>query len=179
MKVYTVQNSKTLVLVLFILFSLQKGFTQDENFWSNVRFGGNLGLGFTNETFSVVVAPSAIYDFNQWFSAGVGLSFGYTSFDDKDFDDKRTSINYGGSIITLFNPIRELQFSAEFEEMGVSRDIEIGNQSFSDNYWYPALFLGAGYRAGFVSFGLRYDVLYDSDKSIYGSAYAPFVRVFF
>ncbi len=179
MKVFPSQNIKISILVLTILFSLQNGYSQDEDFWSNVRFGGNLGVGFSNDTFNAVIAPAAIYEFNEWFSAGLGLSFGYSSFEDDLFNEESRSTNYGGSILTFFNPLPELQLSAEFEQMGVSRRIEIQNQEFTDNYWYPALFVGAGYRTGFISFGLRYDLLYDDNKSIYGSAYAPFVRVFF
>ncbi len=173
------QNIKSFVLVSFVLFSLQNISAQNENFWSKVRFGGNIGIGFTNDTFNAVIAPAAIYDFNPWFSGGVGISFGYSTFDDDVFNEERRSTNYGASLIGLFNPIPEFQLSAEFEQMGVSQRIETPNQTFTDDYWYPALFLGAGYRTGFVSFGIRYDVLYDDDKSIYGSAYAPFVRVFF
>ncbi len=179
MKVDTSQKIKVFALVSIILFSLQNTYSQDENFWSNVRFGGNLGVGVSNDRFSVVVAPAAIYEFNPFFSAGLGLNFGYNTFDNDAFNEDITSISYGASIIGLFNPILELQLSAEFEQTGVSQKIEVGNQEFKDDYWYPALFVGAGYRTGFVSFGMRYDLLYDEDKSIYGSAYAPFVRVFF
>lgn len=179
MKVYTLQKNNVFPLVFLILFSLQNGYAQFEDFWSDVRFGGNLNVGFSDERFNVVVAPAAVYEFNEWFSAGLGLNFGYSSFDSNNFDQKSESINYGGSVITLISPFPEMQFSAEFEEMGVNRTIEIQGEEFTDDYWYPALFVGAGYRAGPVSVGLRYDVLYDEDKSIYGSAYAPFVRVFF
>ncbi len=179
MKAYPSQNIKVFVLVLAIIFSLQQASSQDQNFWSNVRFGGNLGIGFSNDTFSAILAPAAIYEFNPWFSAGFGLNFGYSSFDNDRFNEEGSSTNYGASIITLFNPIPEFQFSAEFEQMGVSRRFEVPGETFKDNYWYPALFVGAGYRTGFVSFGIRYDLLFDDDKSIYGSAYAPFVRVFF
>ncbi|WP_108868111.1 alpha-ketoglutarate decarboxylase [Aquimarina aquimarini] len=179
MKVRTQQNIRIITLVFIILCSLHKGYSQDENFWSNVRFGGNIGIGFTNDTFNAIIAPAAVYEFNEWFSAGLGLSFGYSTFENDRFDQKNKSFNYGGSIITMFNPLPQLQISAEFEEMGVNREIKIQNQKITENYWYPSLFIGAGYRTGFVSFGLRYDVLYDDDKSIYGSAYSPFVRVFF
>ncbi len=179
MKVNLCINPKILVLVLSILFSLQKSYSQDNLFWSNVRFGGNLGIGFSNNTFNAVVAPSAIYEFNEWFSAGLGFSFGYSSFENNRFNEKWKSFTYGGSVITLFHPLPELQISVEFEEMGVHRTIQIENQKITNDYWYPALFFGSAYRVGFVSVGLKYDVLYDDKKSIYGSAYIPFVRVFF
>jgi len=173
MKVILIQKIKFLILVCSILLSLQKGYTQEDTFWSHVRFGGNFGIGFTDDTFNAIIAPSAIYDFNNQFSLGFGLNFGYT--DSNNF----TATNYGASLITLYNPLPSLQLSAEFEQMGVSRNFEVTGQNINDTYWYPALFVGAGYRIGFVSIGLRYDVLYDENKSIYASAYAPFIRVFF
>ncbi|WP_233558507.1 alpha-ketoglutarate decarboxylase [Aquimarina sp. BL5] len=173
MKVFLIQKIRFLILVSLIFFSLQNGYSQDDNFWSNVRIGGNIGIGFTNDTFNGILAPSAVYDFNNQFSMGFGLNFGYT--DSRNF----TATNYGASLITLYNPFPSLQLSAEFEQMGVSRSFEIEGLDINDDYWYPALFIGAGYRVGFVSVGLRYDVLYDDDKSIYASAYAPFIRVFF
>jgi len=42
-----------------------------------------------------------------------------------------------------------------------------------------ALFICVGYRYGPVTFGIRYDVLYDRDKSIYADPRAPFMRVYF
>lgn len=177
MKVPSLQNILNFVFFLILSISIQKGYSQDNE--PRIRFGGNLNVGFTSERFNIIVAPSAVYQFNQWFSSGLGLHFGYSSFDNDAFNQKNTSTNYGASIIALFNPIREMQLSAEFEEMGVNRTIETPTQKIRDTYWYPALFLGTGYRTGPVTIGLRYDVLYDDEKSIYGSAYAPFVRVFF
>ncbi|WP_299190012.1 alpha-ketoglutarate decarboxylase [uncultured Aquimarina sp.] len=173
MKVFLIHKIKIILLVSSMLFSLQQCYSQEDNFWSRVRIGGNIGIGFTNDTFNGILAPSAIYDFNNQFSMGFGLNFGYT--DSRNF----TATNYGASLITLYNPFPSLQLSAEFEQMGVSRSFEIEGQDINDDYWYPALFIGAGYRIGFISVGLRYDVLYDDNKSIYASAYAPFVRVFF
>lgn len=179
MKVNFYVNPKVLVLALAILFSLQKSYSQDNSFWSNVRFGGDLGIGFSNNTFNAVVAPSAIYEFNEWFSTGLGLKFGYSSFENDRIYQKINSTNYGASIITLFNPFYGLQISAELEEMGVSRNIKLSDQKITENYWYPALFVGAGYKTNFMTIGIKYDLLYDDKKSIYGSAYTPFVRVFF
>lgn len=174
MKVNVHQNIKILVLVLSILFSLQKSYSQNDDFWSNVSFGGNLGIGFDNDTFSGVIEPSVLYNFNEQFAAGMGVSFGYIE------SNNFTATNYGGSILAFYSPIREIRLSLEFQEMGVSRTLEIENaQDLKENYWYPSLFIGGGYRISNVSVGIRYDLLYDSNKSIYGSAYTPFVSVFF
>ena len=145
-----------------------------QGFASRMRYGGGIGLGFGNNFFSATLAPSAIYQVNPYFATGVGLNFSYAS--EKDFYN---STIYGGSLIALFSPIRELQLSAEFEELRVSRNFESYVPFADEDYWYPALFLGAGFNTGPVTMGIRYDVLYDGNKSIYGNAWVPFVRVYF
>lgn len=144
------------------------------DFWSHVRFGGGIGLSFGDGFFSGTLAPSAIYEFNRQMSFGVGLNGIYNKR-----KDLYTSTVFGGSLIGLYNPIQEIQLSAEFEELNVSRNWENSLSIADENYWYPALFVGAGYRTQNVAVGIRYDVLYDKDKSIYADPWAPFVRVYF
>ena len=138
-------------------------------FWENVQFGGGINLGFSNNVTNIGISPSAIYNFNEKFSTGIGVSYLYSKF--KNNND---ALNlYGGSLITLYKPIREMQFSAEFEE-------NIITQSGFDNRNIESLFFGAGYSYGRnLTVGIRYDVLYNENESIYGSALLPFVRVYF
>jgi len=146
-----------------------------DSFWNNVRFGGGLGLSFGDGFFSGTIAPSAIYEFNNQFAAGIGLNATFA----KQSDLYKSTI-LGTSVLTLFNPFGELQLSAEFEELNVNRNFDeefIANTD--DNYWYPALYFGAGYRTGNVTIGIRYDVLYDKDKSIFVDPWTPFFRVYF
>ena len=145
------------------------------DFWSKVRFGGGLGLSSSNNFFTLGVSPSAVYQFNKYVAAGTALNYTYNKL-----DNQYKSHIYGGSILGLFNPLREVQISTEFEMLRVNRNFEGALNGFeSDNYWSPALFIGAGYRTDFVTVGLRYDLLYNDNKSIYASALTPFVRVFF
>ncbi len=86
----------------------------------------------------------------------------------------------GASVISLFNPIEEIQLSAEFEELNVNRNFDENFiENADDNYWYPALYLGAGDRTGNFTIGIRYDVLYDNEKSIFADPWMPFFRVYF
>jgi hypothetical protein len=145
------------------------------HFWNNVRFGGGIGLSFGDGFFSGTLAPSAIYQFSDQLAAGIGLNGTYSNRKDVF---KSTII--GGSVLALFNPIREIQLSSEFEELHVNRNFDENFVSNADDkYWYPAFFLGVGYRTGNVTFGVRYDVLYDEEKSIYADPWMPFVRVYF
>lgn len=169
----------TATLVLLILFGTANSSAQesDSNFWNKVRYGGGIGLSFGDGYFSGTIAPSAIYEFNDQFAAGLGLNGTYRT--EKDF--YRSTI-LGGSILALYNLIPEIQLSAELEELNESRKYD-KQVAFirppETNFWYTALFIGAGFRTQYVTVGVRYDILYEEGKSIYGSAWMPFVRVFF
>jgi hypothetical protein len=177
MKIHTRLKLKyTFLLILCIGFSFQS-FSQENDqqseFWKNVRFGGGIGLSFGDGFFSGTLAPSGIYDFNNSFSLGLGLNGTYNSL-----KNSYNSTILGASVISLFNPIDELQVSAEFEQLNVSQKFD--NNIFTDrNYWVPALFVGLGYRTNNITLGMRYDVLFDRNKSVYADPWAPFIRVFF
>lgn len=136
-----------------------------------VHFGGTLGLsigsGFTN----IVVAPSVIYDINDYFSAGVGVQGSYVNWKN-NFE----SYIYGASLIALVNPIEQIQLSAELEQLRVNTTYQ---DNFKDNFWNTALFVGAGYRANNITVGIRYNVLFDEKKNVYNEAFMPFIRVYF
>jgi len=147
---------------------------QEENFWNKVSFGGGLGVGFGSNYTNIVVAPSAIYNFNEYFAAGLGLQGSYVR--DKNFYE---SYMYGPSLIVLGNPIPEIQLSAELEQLRVNVDYDDELKFQDDNFWNTALFLGIGYRTNNITLGVRYNVLHDSDKNVYSDALMPFVRVYF
>ncbi|MBT8304505.1 MAG: alpha-ketoglutarate decarboxylase [Bacteroidia bacterium] len=172
-------GKKSILLIVFILFyalsfSQSGPDNQKSDFWNNVRFGGGVGLSFGDGFFSGTLAPTAIYQVSNNVGLGIGLNGTYNTR-----RDLYKSTILGGSAMALYDPLNELQVSAEFEELNVNRKYESNLNLQDDNYWYPALFLGAGYRAGNVIFGIRYDVLYDEDRSIYADPWIPFVRVFF
>jgi hypothetical protein len=156
------------------LFSQEISLKQKSDFWNHVRYGGGIGLSFGNEFFSGTLAPSAIYQFNPQFALGVALSGSYST---QKYYYKSTII--GGSILGLYNPISQLQLSASFEENYVTIDWDSRTEYANQNYWYPSLFLGAGYQTKNVTMGIRFDVLYDNSKSTYAEPWMPFVRVYF
>lgn len=177
----TLKNSNpiifTLVFYLFFNYSFSQEYTVEEqsNFWRNVQFGGGVGLNFANNFFSASIAPQAIYNFNQKVGLGLGLNAAYSSQ-----KNRFRSTILGGSIIGLYNPIREVQLSAEFEQLNIDQNFDENFVSnVDDNFWNSALFLGLGYRTNNVVFGIRYDVLYDRDRSIYAEPWIPFVRFWF
>jgi long-subunit fatty acid transport protein len=159
----------TILLFFLISYSILAQNENKSNFWDHVLFGGGLGLGFGSNSTTIAISPSAIYEFNDDFALGLGTSYLYA----KNGDLK--SNVFGVSLISLYNPLEEIQLSAEFEQLFVNQ--KLFNQKNSFNY--PALYLGAAYRVGWFSAGIRYDVLYDEDKSIFASAFSPIVRFYF
>lgn len=143
-------------------------------FWDKVQFGGSLGVNFGNGFFIATVAPSAIYNFNEFFALGTGLNATFNN----EKDVLNTTI-LGANIIGLSNPYPQLQLSAELEQLNVNQNFDAALGIEDNNFWTTALFLGAGFRNGNITFGLRYNVLFDEDESIYADPLIPFVRVYF
>lgn len=166
-----------LIAISFISASAQTS-SQEPKFWDNVMFGGNLGANFGNDFTSVIVAPQAIYRVQENIGIGLGLNYSYSRLntDDPRILDYSSNI-LGGGVIGIFNPIDFVQASFDFEMLNVNRNFD--NSRLDDNYWVPALFLGGGYRQGNFVIGARYDVLYDSERSVYNNGIQPFVRVLF
>ncbi len=173
---------KSFFVIMTVFFSsyatAQQNYVIDNSnhFWDKVQFGGGLGLGFGSGYTDISVMPSAIYNVNEIVSLGVGLQFGYLY--QKNYYE---SFVYGASFLTYVNPIPQVQLSAELEQVRVNADYKetYYNPAYSDDFWNTALYLGAGYRTGNVTIGARYDVLYNPNKSLYGSGFMPFVRAYF
>lgn len=170
---YLKSAKQTLLLLFVVILSSQFTVAQDKPVFSDkVHFGGTLGLNFGSNYTNIVVAPSVIYDVNDYFSVGGGVQGSYVKFKN-NFE----SYIYGASIIGLVNPIQAVQLSAELEQLRVNTTYEINN--FKDNFWNTALFLGAGYRTNNITVGVRYNVLFKDRNNVYNEAFMPFVRVYF
>ena len=173
--------TKTLIILILVgTFSKFYGQTDTKNyqksdFWNHVNFGGGFGLslgtGFTDFT----IAPSAIYNLNHYLSIGAGLQGSLVS--QKDY---YSSAIYGISVISLFNPVDEVQLSLEVEQVRVNNTFEmVGGANKKENFWNTGLFVGGGYRMENVTVGMKYNLLYNKDKLVYSDALMPFVRVYF
>ncbi|MFL0120205.1 hypothetical protein V2611_00235 [Tenacibaculum maritimum] len=143
--------------------------TTKSDFWNHVHYGGGLGLSFRSNNTTVSISPSALYEFNDQFSLGASLGYLYNK------QNSLTSNVFSASIISLYNPISQIQVSAELEQLFVNQNL----LGFKNNYNYPALYLGVAYRFGMASLGIRYDILYDKDTNIYISPISPIIRFYF
>lgn len=168
---------KTVLLLIFTTCNIFVSHSQNStkiqpNFWDNVQFGGGLGLNFSKEFTDITIAPGAIYNFNEFFSAGAGLQYSYV-----DFKNNYKSNVFGASILGLVNPLPEIQISAELEQIHAS--IHYGYLNEKDQFWNTNLFLGVGFRTNYVTAGVKYNVLHKKDRAVYSEAFMPFVRVYF
>ncbi len=145
-------------------------------FFSDMQFGGALGLGFGNGFTNIAVAPTALKPITEQLSVGLGLQFNYLK--SKGFYE---STSYGVNVLGIYAPVEFLQLSAEVEQLRVNNiwtDYQSGSYQ-KENFWNTALFLGAGYTSGNATIGIRYNVLYKENNLVYSQAWMPFIRVFF
>jgi hypothetical protein len=159
---------KKTILFLFLSFSLISFSQQRNNFWENVQFGGGFSVGFGNQT-TIGISPSAIYNFDNGFALGAGVNYLYS-----EINDFTTQV-YGASLISLYQTNFGIQFSGEFDYNFAKQQDPFG----SINTNFPALHLGIAYNQGRFAVGIRYDVLFDENKSIFASPISPIVRFYF
>ena len=148
-----------------------KTYKKTTSFKKHLRFGGSVQASFGNNYTTIGVAPSVLYDFYNGFYAGLGASYYHSKSKYYDY----TSNVYGGSVIALYNLLKVIQLSAEFEQLKVN----YSQGRFDDSYWVSGLYAGIAYRSRNISIGIRYDLLFDDKKSFYGDAISPVVRIYF
>lgn len=141
-----------------------------ERHWT---FGGSLGFNFWDDQTSIVIAPKAYYNVSPKFLTGFGVTYMYSDNDSGIYSYSANS--FGGSVMGAIRPIPNLQLDIEYEGIQTSRNSGL----IEDDFWNNALYLGASFIAGKVSFGFRYDVLFDQQTSVYASAFNPVIGFYF
>lgn len=172
-----IKNQIYICVTLFAIFTVsaqQKSVSSKNAFWDKVQFGGGFGLGVGSGYTDITVAPNAIYYFNKYVGLGAGLQGSYNKV-----RDRYSAVLYGVNSIAIYNPIDEVQLSLEVEQVRVNVTYNTIPNRIYDNFWNTGLYLGAGYRTGNVTAGLRYNVLFDKNKSVNSDALMPFVRFTF
>lgn len=149
-----------------------KSFQLNNDYIKHWSFGGNVGFSFWNGGTDILVAPKAYYNISPILISGVGLTYIYSDYKTNNNTSKLNS--FGGSLFMAVRPINYIQISAEYEGLQTNR-----NGYYKDKYWNNSIYLGLSYISGPVSFGIRYDVLYDSYKSPYSSAVNPVIGFYF
>ena len=153
----------------------KKGFDKSKLF-----FGGNFGLSFSSDYTLVNVSPQVGYHFSDYFAAGAGVNFIYSS--EKFFDNYGNDAfryNEGVTGLNVFGrvyPIRQLFFQAQPELNYVWGNVTYYNPTDKQKLepaYVPSLLGGVG---GAIPAGgngaflimLQYDLLQQS-RSPYGN----------
>ena len=139
--------------------------------WSKVFVGGNLGIQFGTATF-IDVSPLVGYRINNHVWAGVGATYQYYHYQDKNYN--LTTNVYGGRIFGRYFFTQNLFAHAEYEVLNLEaydlyppRRVEVGS-----------LLGGGGYMQRFGSnSGLTVMILYNFTESAYTPYQNPIIRV--
>lgn len=145
---------------------------------SKLFFGGSFGLSFGTQTF-INVSPQVGYRFNQYFAAGTGINFIYSSLKSYYLDGSvasRQNLGYAGlNVFGRVYPIQYILLQAQPElnySWGNYKEYNPDATYKLPGKFVPSLLLGAGTaipagRGSFVIMG-QYDVIQDP-RGPYGS----------
>ncbi|PKA96416.1 hypothetical protein B0O79_0051 [Flavobacteriaceae bacterium MAR_2009_75] len=139
-----------------------------------LKFGCGFGLSFVGGT-NIGLSPNLMYAVSNKMSIGVGLQGNYTAI-----KDIQSTTTIGANIIGQYSPIPKLTTLLEFAELNVNTKQETVTGDIKDNFWESILFVGAGLNiTNKIALGVKYNVLYKEDESVYTSPIIPFVNITF
>ncbi len=171
---------KKVIFVILILFLSSHVFAQQDTVqvkeqkksthYSQVYYGGELGLNIFGDVFRIRVAPLVGYKISPKASIGAKVAYEYLNYSNSDF----TANNYGASVFGRYRVIPQLYVHGEF----VYASYEFQTFTGSDREWVPFILLGGGYvqPVGPRTF-LYAEVLFDvlRDKNSPYKQWEPFV----
>jgi hypothetical protein len=126
-----------------------KGYKEAKAIQNRIFFGGGLGLQFGSVTY-IEVSPIVGYRVTEKLSAGAGLRYIYSKYNDDYFSNLsrgyETSI-YGWSVFGRYFIIPNLFAHAEFEMLNleVPTGISSTGEYKLDRDWISSTFVGGGY----------------------------------
>ncbi len=162
-----------LISLLILLLSFTKMQGQQKN--KKYNFYGGFGLGISTDYTYFSIQPGIIYHWNNKIHSGMGVQYSYMK-SNRTYDNIGYSYNiYGFNLISMYYPIKNMEFSIEFEDLYIRQKYS----NLINSYWSPAIFGGMAYRYGNLVAGLKFNFLYDRKTSIYQDAFIPFVRIYF
>ncbi|PVX51957.1 hypothetical protein C7377_0251 [Balneicella halophila] len=159
-------------LLLFTAIQAQKIEIPKKSVPNPWRFGGGLGLSIGNNSTGIHIAPSIGYMVSPKLETGVTLAYTYNKYDDYKYN------LFSGGLFSNYQIIPELFTRIHYEYYTGNRKYNGLSDTFNEN----SLWIGAGYQNyGRVRFqtGIMYNVLHDSDDSVFDSPWRPFAGVSF
>lgn len=120
----------------------RRGTQQGYRLMDHLRFGGDFGLGFGSNTFSVQFCPQVGYCFNQYITAGLIGTYDYYKYS-SSYINKTSSSVYGGGIYADGHPIDFLVIHTEAQ--AIHYENYWANVNFPDEKWEVPILIGGGY----------------------------------
>lgn len=163
-------NKRILITLLFLCINITLCFSQQNNrdektfhFDRNkITLGGNLALGFGNNSTTINIAPQIGYFFTPKINAGVGISYSYYRYKISGESDK---YHYTGvNVFGRFYPI-------PYIVLHIQPEINYMSHTFAEEKrteLVPSLVAGAGVNFNSIMIMLQYDLIQDR-YSPYGS----------
>ena len=147
MKIF--QNLKLISLFFILLnFSTHAQETKPKKF----SFYGGFGLSFSTGYTYISLQPGVIYHLHPKFKLGAGVQYTYLKSNKSYYGVNYKYNIFGFNTLVLYNPINELEVSAEYEDLYVKQNYN----DIQKNFWSPALFGGLAYRYGPVAAGFKF-----------------------
>lgn len=134
----------------------------------NLFAGGNVGLGFFNNTFFTGVGPYFGYSINRYIDAAVGLNYNYLSQRSDFTTQKLRQSIIGPSAFVRLYPVKFLFAHAQYEYNFIKQKQIYGNGIPDDIFkdQAPSVLIGPGFASGrddnnktFFYFSVLFDVL--------------------
>ncbi|MEC5158432.1 hypothetical protein [Chryseobacterium sp. MP_3.2] len=147
---------------------------------SKWTFGGSAGLGGTfgsgNSGTSVYLSPRVGYKIMPNLEGGLATNFTWSN------SEYFTATTFGVGPYVNYYIARNFYLSGMFQEYFFTQKNKFTDQKYSGDE--AALYLGGGYMqkiggSAYLQIGGMYNVLYDKEKSVFGSGFIPSVGVVF
>jgi hypothetical protein len=163
-------NKQIATILLFLCVNITLCFPQQNDQYertsyfdrNKITLGGNLTLGFGNNSTAISIAPQAGYFFTPKINAGVGVSYSYYRYKSSGSSDK---YHYAGvNVFGRIYPIPYIVLHAQPEINYMSRTFAREKETAL----VPAFVAGAGVCFNSITIMLQYDIL-QNRYSPYGS----------
>ena len=166
-------STLTLGISVFAFSQIGLGGIQTQNNWT---FGGYAGLGTGSGGTSIYVTPKVGYKVSENFELGAAGNFTWNN------NSYYNSTMIGVGPYANYYFARTAYISGMFQEYFINYRNRYNNLNTKNNE--SVLYLGGGYmqRLGdraYMQIGAMYNVLYDKNKSVFGSGFVPQVGVVF
>ncbi|MCG8475036.1 MAG: hypothetical protein MI784_06135 [Cytophagales bacterium] len=158
----------------------QKEIWGEESFWERTYFGGNFGLSFGSNNFTVEASPEAGYMFTDRLSAGLGLVFQYYKYkletrngSDIEFSSKI----FGNRAFCRYNITENIFGRAELEFLRAPYwDTDANSKKTGTTV---GTFLGGGFFSRGFTLTALYNFSHDYEKSPYAEPFVVRVGYYF